>query len=136
LLAYRDGRGWRDVSSDDINVYVKAVIGGDASAKDFRTWHGTVLAAVALAERVDGARSATARRRVVRDAMRSVAEDLGNTVAVARRSYVDPRVIDRFEDGVTIAPTLQRLPARAGVETKREKVERAVVRLIRSGAQR
>ena len=61
LLAYRDGRRWRDVTSDDINAYVKEVIGGEVSAKDFRTWHGTVLAAVALAERAGNVTSNTAR---------------------------------------------------------------------------
>ena len=53
LLAYREGRRWRDVSSSDINEFVKKVVGGEVSAKDFRTWHGTVLAAVALAETAD-----------------------------------------------------------------------------------
>ena len=75
LLAHREGRRWRDVSSDDINVYVKDVVGGEVSAKDFRTWHGTVLAAVALAERVDTAGSSTTRRtRAVRQAMTEVAD--------------------------------------------------------------
>ena len=136
LLAYRVGRVWKDVTSEDVNLYVKDVIGGEVSAKDFRTWHGTVLAAVALAERVDEATSKTARTRAVRESLRSVSHDLGNTMAVARRSYVDPRVVDRFEDGATIAPTLRRLPARLGPDAKRDKIERAVLRLIRTGAQR
>lgn len=130
LLAFRDGRRWRDVGSADINAYVKDVIGGECSAKDFRTWHGTVLAAVALAERRQQARSKTARARAVRDAMRSVSEDLGNTVAVARKSYVDPRIVDHFEDGVTIAPALARIPARSRPDVRREKIERAVLRLL------
>ena len=136
LLAYRVGRVWKDVTSDDVNLYVKDVIGGEVSAKDFRTWHGTVLAAVALAERADEATSKTARTRAVREALRSVSHDLGNTMAVARRSYVDPRVVDRFEDGATIAPTLRRLPARLVPDAKRDKIERAVLRLIRTGAER
>jgi DNA topoisomerase IB len=132
LLAFRDGRRWRDISSADINAYVKEVVGGEVSAKDFRTWHGTVLAAVALAERAEHAHSKTARARAIRDAMRRVSEDLGNTVAVARKSYVDPRVVDHFEDGVTILPALRRIPARASPDARREKIERAVVRLLRT----
>jgi DNA topoisomerase IB len=64
--------------------------------------------------------------------MRRVSEDLGNTVAVARKSYVDPRVVDHFEDGVTILPALRRIPARARPDARREKIERAVVRLLRT----
>src|SRR4029077_7393482 len=74
LLAYRDGRRWRDISSTDINAYVKEVVGGAVSAKDFRTWHGTVLAAVALAERTADATSATKRRSAVRAAMGEVSD--------------------------------------------------------------
>lgn len=136
LLAFRDGRRWRDVTSVDINAYVKDVLGGECSAKDFRTWHGTVLAAVALAQRIDHVHSKTARARAVRDAMRAVSEDLGNTVAVARKSYVDPRVVDHFEDGVTIAPILRRIPARAHPDVRRERIERAVLRLLRTGERR
>ena len=86
---------------------MKDVVGGDVSAKDFRTWHGTVLAAVALADRADDVGSATRRKKAVRTAMVEVAQYLGNTPTVARGSYVDPRVIDAFEAGTTIAPTLR-----------------------------
>ena len=78
LLAYRDGRRWRDVTSDDINAYVKDVVGGEVSAKDFRTWHGTVLAAVALAG-ARGPSHADEAKRAVATAMVEVAEYLGNT---------------------------------------------------------
>ncbi len=131
LLAHRDGKRWRDVSSDDINLYVKAVIGGEVSAKDFRTWHGTVLAAVALAERAADASSRTARTRAVRQAMNDVAAYLGNTPAVARKSYVDPRLVDLFDAGTTIAPTLQRIEVVDG-EAARHRIERAVLRLLRA----
>lgn len=131
LLAYRSGRGWRDVGSDDINQYVKEVIGGDVSAKDFRTWHATVLAAVALAVSTHAVETPTARKRAVARAMREVADYLGNTPAVARASYVDPRVVDLFEDGTTIERALRRIgeddtggPATHGV------VERAVLRML------
>src|SRR4051812_28860114 len=69
LLAYQDGREWRDLTSTDINRYVKQVVGGDVSAKDFRTWHGTVRAAVALGERAADVSSPTRRNKAVRAAM-------------------------------------------------------------------
>ena len=108
LLAYREGNVWRDVRSTDVNDYVKEVAGDGYSAKDFRTWHGTVVAAVALAVAEGERTSVTSRRRQVSAAIREVAGFLSNTPAVARASYVDPRVIDRFEEGVTIAPALER----------------------------
>ena len=129
LLAYRVGRRWRDVTSDDINAYVKDVVGGEVSAKDFRTWHGTVLAAVALAGKVEDRSSPTRRKRAVSTAMKEVAESLGNTPTVARGSYVDPKVVDRYEAGETIEPVLR--DARRGrTATTRRKVEQAVVELL------
>ena len=101
LLAFRSGR-WRDVRSSDINEYIKEVTGGDFSAKDFRTWNGTVLAAVALAVSGRAAASRTARKRAMTRAAQEVAYYLGNTPAVARSSYIDPRVFDRYQAGVTI----------------------------------
>jgi DNA topoisomerase-1 len=128
LLAYREGRRWADVTSDDVNDYVKRVTAGEFSAKDFRTWNGTALAAVAVAGEVP--KSKTARKRSVNDAVKGVAFFLGNTPAVCRASYIDPRVFDRFYSGWTIA-----LPKRAGDqlladETSRRRVERAVIDLI------
>jgi len=102
LLGYREGRAWRDLKATDVNEYLKAVLGGEASAKDFRTWNATVLAAIALAT-ADPAASKTARKRVVNQAVKAVAMYLGNTPAVARASYIDPRVFDRYRSGWTIA---------------------------------
>lgn len=73
------------------------------TAKDFRTWHGTVTAAVALASQ-DRSPSTSGRTKQTRAAIREAAELLGNTPAVARSAYVDPRVIDLFEAGHTLAP--------------------------------
>ena len=101
LLAFKDGRRWRDLVADDVNTYVKDVLGEDFSAKDFRTWRGTVIAAHALAK--SDASSTTARKRSVAAAMREVGDHLGNTPTVARGSYVDPRVVDLFDDGITVA---------------------------------
>jgi DNA topoisomerase I len=106
LLAYKNGRRWHDVRSADINEHVKALTGGDFSAKDFRTWNATVLAAVEVARAEAGATSRTARQRVIKQAVESVASYLGNTPAVARASYIDPRVFDCFDADVTIAGAL------------------------------
>ena len=101
LLAYKDGRTWHPVGADDINAYVRAQTKGEFTAKDFRTLHGSVTAAIALA-RFGPQKTPSARKRVVAQVMREVAEVLGNTPAVARTSYVDPRVVDRFDRGCTI----------------------------------
>ena len=103
LFGYRAGRAWRELHSDDVNAYLREVAGCDITAKDFRTWHATVLAAVLLAHEGTGG-SDTRRKRVVAHVMREVAEELGNTAAVARASYVDPRVVDEFHGGATIRP--------------------------------
>jgi DNA topoisomerase I len=109
LLAYKNGRRWVDVKSDDINEYVKEAAGGDFSSKDFRTWSGTVLAAVALAVSGMAAVSRTSRKRAKTRAVKEVARYLGNTPAVCRASYIDPRVFDRFDGGVTIGGVLPEL---------------------------
>jgi len=131
LLAYRDGRRWVEVHADDVNAYIKQVGGDDFTAKDFRTWNATVLAAVALA--AEGpAQGATSRRRVVNGAVKTVAAYLGNTPAVCRASYIDPRVIDRYQADVTIAPALERLtggPDLANPRT-RARIETAVLELL------
>ncbi|OCI31123.1 DNA topoisomerase IB [Oerskovia enterophila] len=120
LLAWReetpDGVVWHDVTSTDVTGYLKDRLGEDATAKDFRTWHASVLAARALAEAGDPPRSARARRAVVASVVRDVADELGNTPAVARSSYVDPRLIDLWEAGRTIAPLLGKRRSQAAVE--------------------
>jgi DNA topoisomerase IB len=108
LLAYRRDGAWVDVRSTDINAYIKEITGGEYSAKDFRTWNATVLAAVALAVS-DWAPTANARKRAVARAMSEVSHYLGNTPAVCRASYVDPRVIDRYLAGVTVKHVLAAL---------------------------
>ena len=109
LLAYKDGRRWVDVRSDDINDYIKAVTTEDFSAKDFRTWNATVLAALGLAVSGEAASSPTARKRAISRAIGEVAYHLGNTPAVCRASYIDPRVFDRYRDGLTIGGALAEL---------------------------
>ena len=101
--------------SEDINEYLKEATGGDFSAKDFRTWNATVLAAVALAVSGEAHATKTARKRAETRAIKEVATYLGNTPAVCRASYIDPRVFDAFHAGLTIRPALERvtLAARA-----------------------
>ena len=108
LLAYKSGARWTDVKSADINEYVKEAAGEEFSAKDFRTWSGTVLAAVALAVSAAAAAKGTkaSRKRAKTRAIKEVARYLGNTPAVARSSYIDPRIFDRFDGGLTIAGVL------------------------------
>jgi DNA topoisomerase-1 len=131
LLAYQQEDGsWHDVTSTDINSYVKEVVGGEVSAKDFRTWHGTVIAAVALAEANEKARSESARKRAVAGAMREVSSYLGNTPAVARKSYVDPRLVDLFLDGITITPDLASTDDDLADGTTHGRIERAVLDLL------
>ena len=123
---------WQRLSAEEVNDYLKDLLRDEVSAKDFRTWHGTVQAAIALAQLP--AETAAARKRGVAAAMREVAHHLGNTPTVARASYVDDRVIDRYLDGSTIEPTLarlQRLPL--GDVRRTVRTERAVLRLIRRG---
>jgi DNA topoisomerase I len=103
LLAYKDERGrWVDVRSADVNGYLQEALGPGFSAKDFRTWTATVLAAAGLAAEDDGASTDRQRRAAVVRVVRDVARRLGNTPAVARGSYVDPRVIEHFEEGRTV----------------------------------
>jgi DNA topoisomerase I len=103
LLAYKHGRFWRDIKSSDINEYVREISGGDFTAKDFRTWGATVLAAVALAASGYASTSSTARKRAIARSVKEVAHYLGNTPAVCRASYIDPRVFDRYLSGWTIS---------------------------------
>ncbi|MEV4351669.1 DNA topoisomerase IB [Actinoplanes sp. NPDC049596] len=101
LFAYYEGRKWHEVHADEINEYLREVSGGQMSAKDFRTWHGTVKAAAELAE-VGPQPTEAKRKKAVSHAMKEVAELLGNTPAVARASYVDPRVVEAFEEGEVV----------------------------------
>jgi DNA topoisomerase IB len=132
LLAHKVGGRWRDVKSMDINDFIKEVSGADFTAKDFRTWNATVLAAVALAVSAEAAASATGRKRAVARAMKEVAHYLGNTPAVCRSSYVDPRVVDHFEAGATIAAALSKLGEGAsfGQLATQGAIENAVLDLL------
>jgi DNA topoisomerase-1 len=133
LLAYRNGREWVDVRSEEINEYLRDRSGGDFTAKDFRTWNATVLAAVELASHeLEPRASKAARKRAATAATERVAEYLSNTPAVCRSAYIDPRVFDRFDSGETIRGSLQRIVdgSQPGEFPDRERIERAVLRLL------
>ena len=132
LLAWREGRRWVDVKSRDVNEYVKEAAGREFSAKDFRTWSATVLAAVALSvSGVAASGSKTARKRAKTRAIKETASYLGNTPAVCRASYIDPRVFDRFDGGLTIGGVLPELAADTGAwPDVQGRVEAAVLDLL------
>jgi DNA topoisomerase I len=132
LLAYKDGRRWRDVRSEDINAYLKDATGDDFSAKDFRTWNATLLAAVALAVSGEVAGSKTGRKRAISRAVKEVAGYLGNTPAVCRASYIDPRVFDAYQGGLVIArPVLEEAADAPGqLPIHQRELEEAVLDLI------
>ena len=103
LFRYKDGTRWRDLTSRDVNGYLHETLGVAYSAKDFRTWGGTLRAATILAELGAGDTPTEAKRNVA-TTMRLVASELGNTPAICRKSYVHPLVVARYiDDGETIA---------------------------------
>lgn len=134
LLAFRTGREWHDVRAEDLNAGVKELVGEQYTCKDLRTWNATVLGAVTLAAGAaeHGVPSTErARKRAVKEAVTTVAEHLGNTPTVARASYVDPRVVERFAEGATILPALRRVGRLdPSDDAGRAVLDRAVVRLL------
>ncbi|HEU4567118.1 MAG TPA: DNA topoisomerase IB [Marmoricola sp.] len=125
LLCAKELGRWRPVTPEELNERIRELTGMDATAKDFRTWHATVLAAELLAA-IERASSTTARKRQVKAMYDEVAGMLGNTTAVARASYVDPRVVDLFEAGETIS-----LPRRtSSPRARQDRLDRAVAALL------
>jgi DNA topoisomerase I len=128
LLAYQQSRRWLPLDAALVNDYLRETTGAEITAKDFRTWHATVLAAEALADSKEPGTTKTSRARAVRSAMVEVSEYLGNTPTIARASYVDPRVVDRYESGETVADAVRR---RFSTPQERQAaLERAVLRLL------
>jgi DNA topoisomerase-1 len=129
LFQYLDPKGRRrGLDSDDVNAYLRQITGRDFSAKDFRTWAATVLAAVALEKRGPAGTQAQAKRNVVA-AVEAVAERLGNTAAIARKSYVHPAVVEAYRDGSLGASMA--VPEGSDLETRRlRREERAVVAFL------
>lgn len=123
LLASKVAGRWSPISADELNERIQELTDGLMTAKDFRTWHATTTAAAALADPPLPS-SQRGRQRRIREALAEVADLLGNTPAVARSSYVDPRVIEYFERGVVLDP----------VPTSENALDRAVAALIRGEA--
>lgn len=129
LFQYVDDDGARQViDSCDVNAYLREICCDDFTAKDFRTWSGTVLAARALAGVAGFSTQREAKRKVVQ-AIESVARSLGNTKTVCRKSYVHPAVIDAYMVGATIRVARTRVLRSAG-STALTSEERAVVALV------
>jgi DNA topoisomerase I len=119
LFCFQEGPAWRPLHSHDVSAYIAGHAGGHFTAKEFRTWNATVLMALLLAT-ADPPSSARAAKIVINASVRGVADWLGDTPAVARASYIDPRLIARYESDGRLAgiPALPaRLPAGAEAET-------------------
>ncbi|ORV47799.1 DNA topoisomerase IB [Mycobacterium europaeum] len=130
LLVCRTASGWVEVRSDDLNARFKELVGDEYTVKDLRTWHGTVLAATAFAD-ADPAVSRRVAKRVESAVMKEVAEELGNTPAVARGSYVDPRVVTGYEQGLTVAAATRRAERARDPDAAQEILDKATRMLIR-----
>lgn len=133
FLVCRNGAGWTEIHADDLNSRFKELVGEDYSVKDLRTWHGTVLAAVAFVD-ADPPVNEKVVKRVESAVMKEVAEELGNTPAVARGSYVDPRVVTGYESGLTIAAAARRAAKVDAVDERQAILDRSTARLIRKVA--
>jgi DNA topoisomerase I len=120
LLVFRAAHGWTRIHREDVNNFLRVESGGPFSAKEYRTWNATVIAASTLA----ALRPRPSRAAIV--ASRAVADALGNTPAVARQSYIDPRVFERFSAGDVI--TLDRLPSDPW--QARTRIERRVLAVL------
>ncbi|SEH91215.1 DNA topoisomerase-1 [Mycolicibacterium rutilum] len=133
LLVCRNGSGWTDLHSDDLNARFKELVGDEYTVKDLRTWHGTVLAAAAFVD-ADPPVNKTVIKRVESAVMKEVAAELGNTPAVARASYVDPRVVQAYESEQTIAAAVRRSTRMKMLADRQEVLDRGTARLIRKVA--
>lgn len=130
LLVCRNGSSWVDLHADDLNVRFKQLVGDEYTVKDLRTWHGTVLAAAAFVD-ADPPVNKTVIKRVESAVMKEVSEELGNTPAVARSSYVDPRVVQGYESNLTIAAGARRAAKMKSPAERQEVLGHSTARLIR-----
>jgi DNA topoisomerase-1 len=128
LLAYQLQRRWRDLDSTAVNTYIRGLF-EDLTAKDFRTWHATVIAAAALAASDEPGDTKRSRQRAIKAAVTEVSEYLGNTPTIAKNSYIDPRVLDLYENGTTIDPKLVTKKYRSPA-AKQRTLEAAVLELL------
>jgi DNA topoisomerase-1 len=132
LFRYLNEAGLADLTGRKLNDYIREYLGDEFTAKDFRTWGGTLTAAIAFAER-GPSDTAAEQKRVVAAVMRRVGKELGNTPAVARASYVSPAVIDQYLDGRTIEDFRPRaLRVVRARDTGLELEEQSLLSLLRS----
>jgi DNA topoisomerase-1 len=137
LFQYVDDSGEiRDITSEDVNNYLREITGEDFTAKDFRTWAGTVLAAMAL--NALGAFETKKRARAnIKDAISAVAKLLGNTPAICRKCYVHPAVLENYLDGNTIDGLKRKTEAALEDEAIDLRAsEKAILEFLRSGLTR
>jgi DNA topoisomerase I len=133
LLVCRNSDIWTDIHSDDLNARFKELVGQEYSVKDLRTWHGTVLAAAAFVD-ADPPVNQKVIKRVESAVMKEVSEALGNTPAVARASYVDPRVVNAYENGITVAAGARRAARARRPDERQALLEKSTARMIRQVA--
>src|SRR4051812_38681243 len=133
LLVCHNGSDRIDLHAEDLNARFKELVGDEYTVKDLRTWHGTVLGAAAFVD-ADPPVNKTVIKRVEAAVMREVAEELGNTPAVARSSYVDPRVVEGYEAGMTIAAGARRAQRTKAPAQRQAILENSTARLIRKVA--
>lgn len=133
FLAYKNSADWVEVHADDLNLRFKEMVGEDYTVKDLRTWHGTELAAVAFVD-ADPPVDPKVVKRVESAVMKEVSEGLGNTPAVARSAYVDPRVVRAYREGFTIESAVRRAARLGSSDARQTVLDRATARLIRKVA--
>jgi DNA topoisomerase-1 len=127
LFQYIDEDGeLRDLTSSDVNAYLKEISGEDITAKDFRTWHGTVLAAMALSEIQKFDTQAGAKKNI-REAIKRVAARLGNTPTICRKCYVHPEILTTYMEGSLLLEVKHRVEAELRDELSGLKPEEAAV---------
>lgn len=133
LFRYKDENGdMHDIHSSDVNAYIKQTMGEEFTAKDFRTWGGTLLATSAvIADTLKDTASETARKKAVTKIVKRVAKRLGNTPAIARSSYIDPRVIEAYQDGVSV-PKLRKAIKKIQPKKYLSVDEQCVLKLLNS----
>lgn len=129
LLAFKKAGQWRGLHAEEVNRYLSEIFDADFTSKDFRTWHATVLAAEALALSLEPGDTAASAKRALREAVKVTSDYLGNTPTIARKSYIDPRIIDCYWSGETIKCAAEK--RYSSLAMRREALESAVLELLR-----
>ncbi|MEA2238511.1 MAG: hypothetical protein QOC81_3235 [Thermoanaerobaculia bacterium] len=130
LFAFIENGRTRDVKDRHVNDYIQSIIGANFTAKDFRTWAGTLLCSIALAMEGQGA-SKTERKRKIKRAVEATSEQLGNTPAVCRSSYICPRLLDEYMDGKPFEMLRRKQKGSPVVRIGMSKEERALLKFLR-----